>query len=143
MPDSKGSCLYRKLHFVCITLCKRSAAYGKSDENLQPKYRIYLQNNQNKFPRTLFHENALFYPILSTKNLSLLSLTNYRLQPTNYCKNMLNHRAKHEKKKRFLLVEKISQKRQNAEFQLVNPKIKQNNALYVIGGVKVCDFIGC
>ena len=56
---------------------------------------------------------------------------------------MLNHRAKHEKKIRFLLVEKIGQKCQNTELQLVNPKIKQNNALYVIGGVKVCDFIGC
>jgi hypothetical protein len=56
---------------------------------------------------------------------------------------MLNRRIEHEKKKRFLLVEKISQKCQNAELQLVNPKIKQNNALCVIGGVKVCDFIGC
>ena len=56
---------------------------------------------------------------------------------------MLNHRVAHEKKNRFLLVEKISQKRQNAELQLVISKTKQNNALYVIGGVKVYDFIGC
>ena len=56
---------------------------------------------------------------------------------------MLNHHAKHEKKKRFLLVEKISQKRQNTELQFVTSKIKQKNALCVIGGVKVCDFIGC
>ena len=56
---------------------------------------------------------------------------------------MLNRRIEHEKKIRFLLVEKISQKYQNAELQLVISKTKQNNALCVIGGVKVCDFIGC
>jgi hypothetical protein len=52
-----------------------------------------------------FRENALFHPILSTKHLSLLSLANYWLQSTNYCKNMLNHRAEHEKKKLFFVVE--------------------------------------
>jgi hypothetical protein len=56
---------------------------------------------------------------------------------------MLNHRAEHEKKNRFLLVEKISQKRQNTELQLIISRIKQKNALCVISCVKVCDFIGC
>jgi len=37
---------------------------------------------------------------------------------------MLNHRAEHEKKNRFLLVEKISQKHQNAELQPVISKTK-------------------
>jgi len=101
------------------------------------------KKTKNNSQQPFFRKNALFHIVLSTKRLSLLSLANYRLQSTNYCKNMLNHRAEHEKKNRFLLVEKISQKRQNAELQLVISKTKQNNALYVIGGVKVYDFIGC
>jgi len=59
-------------------------------EICNPNPTIYQKNNLNKFPRTLFRENALFYIVLSTKKLSLLSLANYRLQSINYCKEMLN-----------------------------------------------------
>ena len=44
---------------------------------------------KKRIENILFRENALFHIVLSTKNMSLLSLATYRLQSTNYCKNML------------------------------------------------------
>ena len=77
-----------------------------------------------QFPTTLFYQKRHFLPhFVNQKFVSTLP-ANYRLQSTNYYKNMLNHRAEHEKKNRFLLVEKISQKHQNAELQPVISKTK-------------------
>jgi hypothetical protein len=58
----------------------------------------------------LFRENALFYIVLSTKNFLLLSLANYRLQSTNYCKEMLNSVGFEGEKMTVLKVEKVSEK---------------------------------
>jgi hypothetical protein len=91
-----------KTFTTTVERIKRKGVYGKCLRCLQKN----IAEITEQFPRNIqFRKNALFYPILSTKNFSSLSLANYRLHPTNYCKNMLNHRAEHEKKKLFFVVE--------------------------------------
>jgi hypothetical protein len=80
------------------------------------------KKTKNNSQEPFFRKNALFYPILSTKQMSLLSLTNYRLQSTNYCKETLNHRAEHEKKKLFFAVESFLKLAYCFDFQNKNGK---------------------
>ena len=89
-----------------------------SDFNLGFTTKKTKNNSQEPF----FRKNALFHPILSTKKLSLLSLANYRLQSTNYCKNMLNHRAEHAKKKPFFAVGSFLKFVHYSDFQYKNDK---------------------
>jgi hypothetical protein len=63
------------------------------------------KKTKNNSQEPFFRKNATFHPILSTKLLITLSTVNYRLQSTNYCKETLNHRDEHEKKKLFFEVE--------------------------------------
>jgi len=73
----------------------------------------------------------------------LLSLANYRLQSANYCKNMLNHRAEHEKKKLFFVVESFLKFVCCFDFQYKNGKKTRFRRFRGKYDLKKCDFIGC
>jgi len=91
----------RGIFSLCVITNSSFAKTWLNDFNLGFTTKKTKNNSQERF----FRENATFYHVLSTKNLSLLSPTNYRLQSTNYCKETLNHHAEHEKKKLFFVVE--------------------------------------
>ena len=101
------------------------------------------KKTKNNSQQPFFRKNALFHIVLSTKRLSLLSLANYRLQSTNYCKNMLNHRAEHEKKKRFFVVESFLKFVHCYDFQNKNGKKTHFCRFRRKYTLRKCDFIRC
>ena len=118
MPGTPRILPQRGIFSLCVITNSTFAKTWLIDFNLGGTTKKTKNNSQECF----FRENTTFYTVLSTKLLITLSTANYRLQSTNYCKETLNQRAEHEKKKLFFEVESFLKFGYCYDFQNKNSK---------------------
>jgi len=138
MPGTPRILPQRGIFSLCVITNSTFAKTWLIDFNLGGTTKKTKNNSQECF----FRENTTFYTVLSTKLLITLSTANYRLQSTNYCKNMLNHRAEHEKKKRFFAVESFSKFVCCFDFQYKNGKNTRFSRFHRKYALRKSNFIG-